>query len=308
MSKKIILTGGSGFLGSHLLYRFVERGYKVVLLKRASSNLCRIKDLIDMVEVYDTDNMTSFDVIFKDNDIEAIVHAACNYGKNNESFSSLAKDNLLFPLSLLEAGIKAGVKCFINTDTFFNNGQTSYSYLSGYTLTKKQLVEWLKLSENEIKIFNLKLNHIYGPLDSSDKFVNSVILRLLDKNIGELDLTSGEQKRDFVYVGDVVDIFIDALDGCTHGKGFYEILVGSGVKTSIKDFVIECKNTLEYLTGEYIDKKLNFGALPYRDGEIMDVQAVTRYDLPSFIRFPRTKLSDGLIKTIDSVIKTEDKC
>ena len=54
---KILLTGATGFLGSHVLKKFVENQYEVVALKRSTSDLWRIKNVVDKVKYYDIDQI-----------------------------------------------------------------------------------------------------------------------------------------------------------------------------------------------------------------------------------------------------------
>ena len=63
-SKKILLTGITGFLGSNLASALVEKGYKVIALKRKSSSLKRIKSIINKIDLYDIEDV-DFSTIFK---------------------------------------------------------------------------------------------------------------------------------------------------------------------------------------------------------------------------------------------------
>lgn len=301
MAKTILLTGGTGFLGSHLLNELVALHYKVIVIKRVTSNTTRIDKLLNSITLIDIEN-TSMDNIFKENRIDVIIHTACNYGRNNEPNSKLIEDNVLFPIRLLELGVKYGVKSFINTDTFFNNGTLSYSYLYGYILTKKQLLEWLKKFTTDINIINLKLHHIYGENDAESKFTTWILSQLISDITKEINLTLGEQKRDFIYVGDIVNVFLDIIQNNSETDGFLEISVGTGLKTSIKDFVILCKTVIEKEIDKPLDVVLKFGTLPYRKGEIMDIDTYTIADFPSYIKKPNTCLEKGIKKTIQNMI------
>lgn len=126
----ILLTGATGFLGSHLLNALLENSYEVVILKRSFSNTKRIESLLPRVKSYDID-LVDLEDVFNENKIETILHTATNYGRDGSSFFDLIQTNVLFPVKLLELAVKYNIKNFINTDTALN------SSVSNYSLTKK---------------------------------------------------------------------------------------------------------------------------------------------------------------------------
>ena len=83
MQKTILLTGATGFLGSYLLEAFLQKGYKVVVLKRSTSNIWRIQDLITQIICYDVD-IQPLENAFTDQHIDYVVHTACHYGRNED--------------------------------------------------------------------------------------------------------------------------------------------------------------------------------------------------------------------------------
>ena len=263
MEKKntILLTGATGFLGSYLLRELISREYNVVILKRSYSNSWRIEDLLPKVTSYDIDK-TNFNVPFQQQKIDTVIHTATNYGRLNNSLFEVADTNLLFSIKLLDTALKFETKVFINTDTLLNRDVNSYS------LSKKQFLEWLKFFSNKIKVINLKFEHMYGPKDDDTKFVTWIIKQLI-RNTPEINLTKGEQKRDFIYIDDVVNVFILMLDKLDSFKSFTEFDVGTGANEELRHFIkkiyhIVCKK-------KNINSKLNFGANPYRKGEPMEI-------------------------------------
>lgn len=263
MKKKILLTGATGFLGSHLAKELLEAGYEVVALKRKSSSLHRIESIVSKIKLIDIETL-NFDKLFQDfGKIDAIIHTATCYGRNNESVTEIFKANTEFPLRLLESGSRLGVKLFINTDTALDK------YLNLYALSKNQFLQWGRFfTKNKRNCFiNVRLEHVYGPNDETSKFPTYIADSCL-KNIPELKLTKGEQKRDFIYIDDVVSAYVVLLEKLDEVDDFFiDIELGSGKSVSIRHFVEMIHQITESKT------KLDFGAIPYREGEIMSSQA-----------------------------------
>ena len=118
----------------------------------------------------------------------------------------------------------------------------------------------------KIDFVNMKIEHIYGEGDDDSKFTSFVIHSCLN-NVEKIDLTDGEQSRDFVYIDDVVFAYLTVLLSEQKLKGYYEYEVGSGKAVKVKDFVNVAKRVAKSMT------RLNFGAIPYRENEILFSQA-----------------------------------
>ena len=121
MTKEIILTGGTGFIGSKLLERLLSENKKVVLLKRSFSNTWRIN------EFKENPNLSFFDLdkddlseLFYSHSIEGIFHLATFAQRIHESqfVSKMIDSNINFPVNLLEYSINSNVNFFINTGSF----------------------------------------------------------------------------------------------------------------------------------------------------------------------------------------------
>lgn len=288
MSEKrnILLTGGTGFLGSNLLKKLVENGFNVFVLLRKESKLSRIEGLVGKVKFVRTDK-TEFLDFFSRNEIYAIIHCATNYGRKNESPVDILEANLTLPLKLLQLGTDSGVKCFVNTDTVLDK-RVNY-----YSLSKMQFKDWLRTYSDRMACVNIALEHFYGPDDTPSKFVTWIVQSLIRK-ANEIELTLGEQKRDFIYIDDVIDAFTLILaDAFTREKGFVSYEIGAGQTISIGDFV----RLIKKLLGND-STFLHFGAIPYRENEVME----SNVDLSAIEALgwrPAVSLADGLRKTID---------
>jgi CDP-paratose synthetase len=265
----ILLTGATGFLGSHILKGFLKNNYDVTILKRSFSDTWRITDCLDKVRSFDINKVSLEKIFSKSKQFDCIVHTATDYGRESNSPLEVFKSNLDFPLSLLNIASSYNVPCFFNTSTFLINASKEHDYLNCYSLSKEEFEKWGRIftKRSEIQFINIKLEHMYGALDSSSKFVDSVI-RQCQKNVDKIDLTLGKQKRDFVYIDDVVNAYKLLIKKRKKlGKGFQEIYLGNGKGVSIEKFVRTCAMLTKSKS------KLMFGALPYRKHEMMSSKA-----------------------------------
>lgn len=265
----ILLTGATGFLGSRLLTSLLDRGHEVVAVKRSSSDTTKIASELGR------SGLTLFDIdiadplaIFERHRVDTIIHTATEYGRGATPLYSILEANLQLPLRLAELGMNHGVRCFINSDSFFNKGNSSYSNLLNYSLSKKSLLIWLEKLSSRLKIINVVLEHIYGPNDSHSKFVPSVLRQIAVDRAPRVALTHGHQRRDFVYVDDVVSAYLELVEyGRAHEFAFKTFGLGTGESTQVRDFVA----TIKALSGS--SSELGFGDIAYRPDEIMTSSA-----------------------------------
>lgn len=289
---KILIIGGTGYLGSHLSRCFSLVGHEVLILVRPSSNLMKLKSCGESIKIVSYNELSEIDGYIKGAGIDCIINTACNYGRNNESMSNIITSNFTFPMAVLESAIINGVETFINTDT------TLDKYINPYALSKTHFSEWGRMEalNDKIQFINIKLEHIYGEQDATSKFISYVINSCLN-NMPELQLTEGNQKRDFVYISDVVSAYEIILNKRKELSRFENIALGSGTTISIKELVTNIHRLAQSKT------RLIFGAIPYRSNEQM-YSCADINQLLSLGWAPQYSLDAGLKKVIELEKKT----
>ncbi|MFA5005029.1 MAG: NAD(P)-dependent oxidoreductase [Candidatus Omnitrophota bacterium] len=287
--QSVLLTGASGFLGSYILEALLDADYPVVVLKRDVSDLWRIKHLLKRVKVY-TYGLFSVNTILKKHNIGIIIHAATNYGRGLDNYHEIVDTNVMLPLKILEVARDTPVKAFINIDTLLP------AYLSAYSLSKSQFVEWMRFFSPGIQMVNLKIEHFYGPRDDQRKFIVRILSKIC-RGCSSIALTKGTQKRDFIFVTDVVDAVMLVLKNLQKFNKFSEFQIGTGRSIPIRDFVSLLYDAVKkYKKGE-VKTKLDFGAVACRKGEPKEIKA----DISLLGKLgwkPRMTLSEGIRKTV----------
>ena len=261
----LLITGASGFLGSALASHFLEAGHRVALLLRPTSQLSRLRSREGAFALGRCDSDQDIQAFISSIKPDAFIHTACAYGRQGESLVTINDANLRFGLVILQAMLSVK-KPF----TFINTGTVLEANVSPYALTKHQFAQWGRFltsqSAHQLRFVNVLLHHMYGPGDDPSKLTTHV-LNTCHRNEPTLKLTAGEQKRDFIYIDDVVSAYSTLLEKRNNLSNTVDIEVGSGAAPSIREFV----QTVHKLTASRTE--LQFGALPYRPNEPMHLQA-----------------------------------
>lgn len=303
---KILITGSTGFIGSHLTRRLVEKGYEVGIIKRKNSNIWRIKDLVKKITIYETDLQDTDAVLkvvshFRPN---VIFHLATYYAveHKSEEIPLMVNTNVLGTVNLLQASKESMVKLFINTSSCFVYKQSKNKLtenddldpLNLYALTKIQAEQACTFYAEKygLKVVTFRLFPPYGPADHERRLIPYVIKSFYQGK--PLKLTTGKQRWDFVYVGDIVDAYLKLLNLSSLVEKHVIFNIGSGNAISVREIVSRIKEII----GSELEPE--WGAIPHRKNEVWFICADTT-KVKALLRWePKVDiLKDGLRLTID---------
>lgn len=299
-TRRVLLTGATGFIGSQVARALLESGHTVFALTRKGASLWRLDDVVPRLELVHGELTEPDDIeaVVKDVRPELCVHSAW-YTEPGRYLSSsenvrLANASLFLSVTLARHGCKrlVGVGTCLEYDTNADGGTFSEitpvgprHLYSESKLSTYQFIEALGRRDGMATSW-ARVFYQYGPYEDERRLVPHVIRKLL---AGErAQLTPGEQVRDFLHVSDVGRAI--AAVGLSDVGGVVNI--GSGVPLTVRALATEIGRKLDALD------RLEFGAVPYSPGDPMYICANNRRLTQDVGFTPRHSLSSGLDDTI----------
>ena len=281
-SLRILVTGGAGFIGSHLVDRLMKEGHEVMVLDNFSAGKAEnIQYHLDSqsFDLVKGDVRNSNDVKKAVRDVDAVFHLAAivNVPLSIEDPLLVNDVNVRGTLNLLEASVKEDIQRFIYVSTCAVYGEARYlpineehpiTPLSPYGISKFTAEHHSKIFHmiHGLKTVCLRFFNVYGPKQSEGPYsgVITQFINRLKQGKPPIIYGDGKQTRDFVYVEDVVEASIRALNSqnCVGEV----INVGTGKPTAVN----ELANVLMGLFEE-AGAKPEYG--PPRAGDIQDSYA-----------------------------------
>jgi UDP-glucose 4-epimerase len=253
--KRVIVTGGTGFVGANLARRLLRDGHEVHLLVRAGYQPWRIEEIqgdvqIHEVQLHDVESVTRVVGQIRPN---WIFHLAV-YGafSSQTDVQRMLQTNIHGTINLVEACLKTGFEAFVNTGSSSEYGFKDHPPAeteviepnSPYAASKAAGTLFCRQTarQQHVHLPTLRLYSIYGPYEDPARLVSTLIVRGLQ---GELPpLVGPETARDFVHVDDVVEAYLLAATHPGQEPGaIYN--VGASVQTTIREVVAVARQVLE---------------------------------------------------------------
>ncbi|MCD7780243.1 MAG: NAD-dependent epimerase/dehydratase family protein [Candidatus Gastranaerophilales bacterium] len=292
---KILVTGGAGFIGSHIVDRLVEKNCKVVIIDNLSSGSLDNLSQNKLIKFYNCDIVTDdYEDIFINEKPDFVVHLAAQTSVfiSAENPEEDATVNIVASIRLLNICKKYNVKKFITSSSAAVYGMPQYlpideshpvAPISNYGLSKFTMEKYIQLSGVPYIIF--RFANVYGPrqVSSKESGVVAIFNDLMLKNEPVNIYGDGEQVRDFVYVEDIANA------------------VCRSIQENIKNEVINYStnngitiNELFSLMKDLYDYKYPPNYMPAREGDIKD-SILSNKKARCLLNLPQiTSLSVGL--------------
>jgi len=294
---KVLLTGATGFIGSHVARLLVAEGRRVYAVVRPGSDTRRIADIAASLDVLPCDLSNTaeleqhLDAVRPDVCLHFAWQATAGGALTAAGNIQALNDSLQLALRLASAGCRR----LVVAGTCFEY-DTSIGYLSEssptrphtlYGASKLGLYQVLEQFSrvSELKLAWLRFFYLYGPFEDERRLVPSVILSLLNKR--EAKVTPGRQIRDYLHVEDAAGATLAVVESELTGV----VNIASGNPVTVRDVVSE----IGALLGR--QDLLAFGALPYKEADPMFVCANNGRLLKETSWTPRYDLAHGLRQT-----------
>jgi nucleoside-diphosphate-sugar epimerase len=296
---KVLITGASGFVGSHVARLLVAEGCEVYALVRESSNRWRIRDILPSMYLRQSD-LVAFENVntyLQEIKPELCIHLAWYAvpGKYLNSQENL--DSIQASINLLSQLAELGCKRFVGIGTCFEY-DLSLGYLSESSLTKPItlyaatkvalstiLQQFAQITEMEIAW--IRLFYQYGPMEDERRLIPGIISSLLRDEV--VKTTKGEQIRDFLHIEDVASAIWAVAKSNVSGV----VNVGSGQPVTVGQIALELGNLL----GK--PDLIHLGALPYRPNDPMFICANNELLRKKTDWTQKYNLTTGLKNTIE---------
>lgn len=270
-NKKVLVTGGAGFIGSHLVRKLVELGANVTVvddLSRGSTD--KIADVLDSISFHQIDlrDEKKSQKVFSGQDIVFNL-AALNTGVDFDQGRTevMFEENMLLQMMPIRMANTAGVKRFVqissasvysryameNSIPTPEDADTTDPEPSklGYALAKQvgeKLASWYYENQG-LETVSVRFINVYGEQDNYDQmghFIPVMIRKFIEAKDTVQVFGSGNQKRSFMYVGDAVDALLLLAE---KGKAGDVYNVDSNEERSVREVV-------ELIALQFADKKL----------------------------------------------------
>jgi UDP-glucuronate 4-epimerase len=311
--KTILVTGGAGFIGSHLCERLLKEGYHIVCLdnfdtvydpqikiRNVEGIGKKFPDLFELV-TGDIRNPEHLAYIFNKSRFDAIVHLAARAGVRPSIAEPLLYQdvNIRGTVMLLEACKSHGVKNFVfasSSSVYGENQRVPFSErdldiqpISPYGATKRagELLCYSYHHLFEMDIACLRFFTAYGPRQRPEMAIHK-FTRLIDHNEKIPMYGDGSSRRDYTYIDDIVDGIWGVLQ---YHKGYDIYNLGESQTTSLKELI-------QFIEGA-LKKKATIEVLPLQPGDVSITYAdITKAEQTLRYR-PNVKIEEGIHRFVE---------
>ena len=303
---RYLITGCAGFIGSHLTDEIIARGGEVVGVDAFTDYYARETKEFNLAEARADTGLTLVELDLTEGDLEPLLdgvdgvfHLAAQPGVRGswgDGFARYVQDNILATQRLFDAMAGTGLRVVMaSTSSVYGNAETyptredaSPRPVSPYGVTKlaceslaRTYAECFGLEAVLLRYFS-----VYGPRQRPDMAFARIIAAVLGERPFSV-FGSGEQSRDFTYVGDAVEATLAAMEGGPAGIVYN---VGGGSETTLNQAIAVCERLA--------DKRLRVVHEPQAHGDVRRTGADTTLAAAKLGWRPRVSLEEGLARQL----------
>jgi dolichol-phosphate mannosyltransferase len=218
-SKRILVTGASGFVGANLVRRALQDGHEVRLLVRANYQSWRVQEIASHVRFHTMEltDRQGMKALLNEVRPDWVFHLAA-YGaySNQRGIEQIMATNVLGCAALLDASVETGVEAFVNTGSSSEYGikdhpaqeEETVEPNSYYAISKVAATHLCQFTARklDVNVISVRLYSIYGPYEEPSRLIPTLIVRGMQGSLPPL--VSPQIARDFVFVDDAVEAIL----------------------------------------------------------------------------------------------------
>lgn len=296
---KAVVTGATGFLGTHLVEELISQGYEVIAVGR---------DISKMPEEWRKDNRIecveySVEILSK-MQADVFFHLAWSGTAGNDRADvSMQLDNVKLACEAVTVAKAMGCKRFVHAGSLMSyevvNSFSNEKFIPGkarvYSIAKlsaEYMSKTIAIAE-QIEYVNVIISNVYGVGERSARFINSTVKKILSNET--IPLTAGTQQYDFIYVTDAVKAFILVAE---KGQNLANYYIGNSKQIPLREFVERMYKVLDS------SSELQFGVVPM-EAIVLDYNELDTGRLERELGFvPQVSFEEG-IKRLSDWLKME---
>lgn len=269
MANKCIITGATGYIGSHVLKHLLGKGWDVHIIADPRFGYDNIIDVLSQIDVFEYEgNVNSLYDYFKRVNACVVFHLAAAVITNYkpEQVPVLIQSNVQFGTEILEAMRQSETKLLVSTGSYWQNyNSDTYNPVDLYAATKEAFEKIVSyyVEAYGLRHINLRLFDVYGEDDKRPKLWN--LLRNIAGTDQSISVSPGEQLLDMIHISDVCTAYEHAYYALIEDVSLKNEIYGvrTGVLKSLKEIIELFEETL----GSHIN--IEFGGKPYKEREVM---------------------------------------
>jgi UDP-glucose 4-epimerase len=300
---KILVTGGCGFIGSHIVDRLIMHGFETAAADDLSSGSLKYLAVHNGKAAFYQCSIlsTEFENAVKHFQPDAVIHLAAqvSVSRSVQDMVHDAEINIMGSVRLIELAKKYGIKKIIYSSSAAVYGSPQFlpvttdhplNPMSPYGISKMIVEKYLTAAQSlfGIEYMVLRFGNVYGPRQNSqgEGGVISIFINRMMKDSNPVIFGDGMNTRDFIFAGDVAEANLSALNASSSGI----VNISSGVETSINELVTRLQ--------QLMNKKIQPVHTMPRGEDIRFSVLCNKEALTALNWKPSVSLDDGLKQTI----------
>jgi len=254
LSRRVLVTGASGFVGANLARRLLADGHDVHLLLRPKHKPWRLEEIVSEVTIHQVDlsDHAGVEKAMAASRPHWVFHLAAHGAyPTQKDTGQMIETNVRGTANLLQAASNARVEAFVNAGTSSEYGYKDHAPdedervepNSDYAVTKAAATMFCRHAamRTGLPVTTLRLYSVYGPHEEPSRLVPTLIVQGLEGRLPPL--VNPDIARDYIYVDDACDAFVLAAATADQDPGVV-YNVGSGVQTTLRDIVAAARRIL----------------------------------------------------------------